>query len=876
MSSCAKCKQCKPFENDSWCIACAGVESLVTELAAGWHYPAFREAANDLVVSAVRGVKSLRTLDATAFSAGSSRAAGSGASRPALPRSTPPSERAKSRAPTPPPAPPKQEEESDSGESGDRLNRQDLHLDKAEKPTDERNVIEENIESVPGHVIDDIHQGSTPLRGEAAVEDPSTKGSIVSLSSRIFVYIVDNLILFGLDLELSLAIGRKKEGAEMVLEEGQEFNIESPNEWQAMLLNRNEIIEVHLPSTNLGCLSDLWAGFWIKQVLMLGNGDYGLICKSLGCSDPEWTKYFSGIFNRRVGRVHLCESKPCATTEDFALHVTRLRLFSVEAFDRPYMNQYVKKQLTKWQKDELEALEASALDLSGAPPEDDGSEEEEEEDEENFVDPKPKEKPAKKKDPPGEEEERAPAIRLAADKEKGARREAGLKLGQEEKAHLRKRLEEARAKMLDGKNRTGAGSGADGDCHKPDPRGGSLGVGYTPSLAETAELEQARAALEDMTDKDFDKALKDKKKRKEKEELKENRKARSRSRGRGRDRKKDRDIKDITTRNLQSQLVLKAAETARQMEEKTQETKKKKRAKSSSVQLAKILTRMATGKDPKEESSQDGDKKRRSEKEKKRKKKRERRRKQGMDPDDSPSSSSSGMSNSGKGSRESSEDGSVTSEEKHLEAPLKRRSRAKPGSVLQMLIDHARSQLDQTGKVSVGPKDEVTVLSGLKMGSYFSIVVRPQLGTAMAQTRELHHLAQAIDLLRQGSLDVLGDVLAGRFISLHQSVIDGSWQTARHLELLPLEDGTAATPEVLLRAKKHAKLQAKLAPGESWTWQGAGKGRGGRGRGSQWSDQHQETKGKGKKGQKGKGKAKNWHNQEKGGETREREKVPEK
>ena len=31
-----------------------------------------------------------------------------------------------------------------------------------------------------------------------------------------------------------------------------------------------------------------------------------------------------------------------------------------------------------------------------------------------------------------------------------------------------------------------------------------------------------------------------------------------------------------------------------------------------------------------------------------------------------------------------------------------------------------------------------------------------------------------------------GDTLAGRFMSLHQSVLDGSWATARHLELFPM------------------------------------------------------------------------------------------
>ena len=130
-----------------------------------------------------------------------------------------------------------------------------------------------------------------------------------------------------------------------------------------------------------------------------------------------------------------------------------------------------------------------------------------------------------------------------------------------------------------------------------------------------------------------------------------------------------------------------------------------------------------------------------------------------------------------------------------MTAPLKRRSKKKPGSVLQMLLQHARSQLDQTSKVGIGGEDTVNVVKGVKMVSCFAICVRPQLGNAMGQTRELHHISQAIDLLRQGELDRLGDVLAGRFMSVHQSVLDGTWSTARHLELLALEDGTAVGPK---------------------------------------------------------------------------------
>lgn len=75
--------------------------------------------------------------------------------------------------------------------------------------------------------------------------------------------------------------------------------------------------------------------------------------------------------------------------------------------------------------------------------------------------------------------------------------------------------------------------------------------------------------------------------------------------------------------------------------------------------------------------------------------------------------------------------------------------------MLQLLIEHARSQLDQSSKVGIGSKEEVSVTSGVKLSSYFAIVVKPpQMNNALAQARECHHL----DLLDQAAryLDLLG------------------------------------------------------------------------------------------------------------------------
>ena len=153
-----------------------------------------------------------------------------------------------------------------------------------------------------------------------------------------------------------------------------------------------------------------------------------------------------------------------------------------------------------------------------------------------------------------------------------------------------------------------------------------------------------------------------------------------------------------------------------------------------------------------------------------------------------------------------------------------------PGSVLRMLVDHAREKLDQTAKVAVSRRDDEDATSGVRLTSYYSLVVRAQLPAGAPQLRELHLLAHGLDLLRGGELDTLGDVLASRFVSLHQAGLDGNWNAAKHLEMIPFEESSAAGAAIVLQARKHAKLAAQVAGNEPRPW-GNNKGKG-RGRGS--------------------------------------------
>ena len=117
--SCNKCRQTAPWDQDSWCLGCSGLETLQTELCAGWQHSAFRLAAHDVIVGAVRTVRALRNLSSSCHSADRSRAAVEARQSEvsAAPARAPKSpERSRSRLPPPPPPPASVKEQEESSE----------------------------------------------------------------------------------------------------------------------------------------------------------------------------------------------------------------------------------------------------------------------------------------------------------------------------------------------------------------------------------------------------------------------------------------------------------------------------------------------------------------------------------------------------------------------------------------------------------------------------------------------------------------------------------------------------------------------------------------------------------------------------------------
>eukprot|EP00435_Cladocopium_sp_Y103_P041507 s325_g11.t1 len=600
-----------------------------------------------------------------------------------------------------------------------------------------------------------------------------------------------------------------------------------------MVISKGQVIEAMITGTFTE-EADLWAGFLVMDVGLLG-GDSTLRARvrSLGCSEPTIMKQLSNQFNRREGFIHLCASEEfCASAGNGDLHITRLRRFRVDAFARDYMTAHIKSQIQKWLK-EIGQDGTPAEALEETPPE------EEEED----------------RRPPEESGARAGALRKPATRIKRSAEELGAgdprAMEEAKRKELRERLTKAKNRMI-------------GSC--PPPAGGRAALGVRAEVVEQDTISVGSSSsgysqsplpepLVTGTELEIPRKKTEEKKKRRTSNItavvpyRRNEESRGEKKKRRVKEKKtvsgDMDTSGGTMNSLQTRLIQKAAEATRHQEQRRKEKSKKEEKKNPGKQLARILTNLSKGHGKKKETSK--------------KKKRRKRKKNQMkpDPDGSPEESSDGDGSSPgdsdySGSASSSEE---ESEDKKMEAPLRKRSQRRPGSVLQMLVTHAKNQLDQSAKVEVTAGSAGDATQGVRLTSYFTIIVKPHLGNALAVTREMYHLSNAMDLLRQGELSRLGDVLAGRFMSLHQSVIDGSWSAARHLEVMPMEEVSAAGSAVVLQARRHAKLQAKAQGLESnWVTRLNQKGKGGgRGKSSSWGDGEWSSPSKGKgKGNKGK------------------------
>lgn len=613
-------------------------------------------------------------------------------------------------------------------------------------------------------------------------------------------------------------------------QEGEEFNLKDLEQWCLISPLKGDILFIDLASTDYAPRTEVWTPFLVMSVELLRQlGTLSIEAKFLGTDNPEVNKELSSRFNRRTGRLHLCGSIPCLEQEAGCLHVTRF-IWHTLAGAEGWLSGRAIRTARKW-------LDGPTLGDELIEDEEPMETGEGEKGRETIPDPDPAKVPGR----PGvlrrpraaskDTATQAEAFSKKAPKPKPAKPKApqvaststgkGVGSGGGAKSALDPaKVEKLREELKRSKQKIAAGGPPD-----PSPGGedsgeeegsesassGSTGSGATDS-AVAPEALTAGTLMKSKTTPTTTRA-----------------------------------IKDVTTGDFHTQLIQRAAGTAEISRKDAVQQAKKKRSRSPSKKRSKESRRRKDdGKGKK-----DGKKKKRKKKKKKKEKKHKDRKTKTLSDGRTVNCSSDSNSDS--------EEEPSTDEDAELEAPLRKRSQKRPGSVLNLLLEHIADQLQQSAELDVPASGRGDLTSGVKVVSYLALAIRPHFAHKQKELREMHNLATSIDLLRQGQLARLGDVLAGRLVAIHQSLLDASWTSARHLEVMPMPEGTALSDGVLLAARKHGR-QVSRAQDITQSWR-SDKGRGRGKKGLQWShyegDQEStwwQPKGKGKSQKKGKAK----------------------
>ena len=571
--------------------------------------------------------------------------------------------------------------------------------------------------------------------------------------------------------------------------EGADITVDETEAWAGLVLEPGQVLEVFMGASSYSVVADVWAAFLIAETLVDIDGSHMVRGYFLGCEDDALAQEMGRDFGREAAGIHLCLGRPCMDTrEEARLHVTTVRVWTWETFRTSgYLEKGVVAQAKKWLKGIKKPPEEGPAKLAASAK-------------------KQRRKPAMKGANGGDGEKEAPV---------------GSGLTQEMKESLRAKLQDVRKRTH---GRDGRGKDAEPTEKKGKPEvvadsSDDETSGYVPT--PPGEIEKlgtgttlpptAMVALE----------------------------ASERSHGGGGKKRTKGVTKDITSKSLSGQLILRAVEMTKERKKKATKAVKKK---SSGEKVARLLSKILTKGSSK----------------KKEKKEKDRRKKRKMVDGVIISCSSSSKSDL---ESEEVEDDSETD----LETPIKKRSRDRPGSVLSLLTEHVRAQMDQASLAEM-PGEVHQITGGVKISSYFALHIKPNFHQNLRELREMHSLAATLDLLRTGDIARVGDSLAARFMALHQSMLDQGWGTARFMELHNMDEGGAATPSLVLASRKHSRLvdkvQGKGGPAWSgWYGRGAGRGRGGWKGSGEWNGDGKGGKGKdGKKGKQkgGKGQGQGW------------------
>jgi hypothetical protein len=143
------------------------------------------------------------------------------------------------------------------------------------------------------------------------------------------------------------------------------------------------------------------------------------------------------------------------------------------------------------------------------------------------------------------------------------------------------------------------------------------------------------------------------------------------------------------------------------------------------------------------------------------------------------------------------------------EDELWRLSKKHPGRLLKRTMKELQRYL---GEMSAEGETQEGWMRYRMLGYINQIVLtqHPPNTIGVRNYRELITLGTGIDLLLQGRLAELGDLMAQRLKALETSFGEQGWQTARHQELIPPQAASLTTEEERRRAARQELAVAKL------------------------------------------------------------------
>ncbi len=524
----------------------------------------------------------------------------------------------------------------------------------------------------------------------------------------------------------------------VTLTEGAEVAVEDTAEWSALSVEVGEVVEVFIGGTSYLAVADCWAAFLVVKVVTESDGSFLLDTRYLGCEDESLGGDLSRDFGETVVQLHLCLSKPCyETRETDAIHVTRVRIWKWPTFKGThYLTKTAEAEVKKWLKEAKKEEDK----LRGTPK-------------------RTPRRPAMKKPVP----DKADAGGGVPGKDT---------ITPEMKDALRSKLKEVKKKVLP--------KGKPGEVVEVDtegePKDGDESESESCSCVRTPDEETrlvTGTAIQDGAPWLATAAAGKTKKSKEPEA-----------------------IKDISTKSLSGQLILRAVSVTKDRRKVVQKKEKKKGG--SKEKLAHVLSQILTS-----------GKKHGKEKKKKDKKKKRKEVDQWSDSElKLQLQNLLGLGGRAGGGRFG--DGSRSTDEKE--------EQRQAGIGISSINRARREQMDQSSLADV-PSGSHVLTGGVKIASYFALHVRGQFPQSQRELREMHSLAATMDLLRKGDVARVGDSLAARFMALHQALLDQGWSTAKHMELHSMDEANAASAALVLASRKHSRLVEKVQGKGQGGWQ---------------------------------------------------------